>query len=282
MWKKINDFVQAHTILSAFLLTVLFMLPILAAGLSLIIGMGQMKGLPIFTVFQIVLTAACILLMQKLDVFDKKDFGFKNAGKGLLLGWITYVFVIISFVINLTSPPEGGYIAPNPLFLVTVILAPFIGTGLFEETLIRGLVLKILLKKKGDTKKGIITACVISAVLFGVAHLTNLVWVDPISVISQVFYATAGGIFFGAIYLRTKTLMAPILLHGLMNVSSQIFDAFTGPDFISQRDANPTGAAETVVTTLIIVVLYLIPAFVLLRKVKPVEIVVNDNGVLKA
>jgi len=163
-----------------------------------------------------------------------------------------------------------------------VILAPFIGTGLFEETLHRGLVLKILINKMGDTKKGMITACVISAVVFGIAHLSNLVWVAPLPVISQVFYATAVGILFGAIYMRTKTLIAPILIHGLMNVSVGIFDAFTSPDFISQRDSNPTDIVETIVSTLITVILLLIPAFVFLRKVKPENVSENDNGVLQA
>ena len=184
-----------------------------------------------------------------------------------------YIFAIIMFVTNLTSPPEGGYIAPDPLFLITVILAPFIGTGLFEETLCRGLLLKLLLKKNDHTKKGMIAACIISALLFGVAHLSNLLWMAPLSVIPSVFSATAGGIFLGAIYLRTKTLMAPILLHGINNVFSQIFDAFTSPDFISQRDAAvSTNVTEVAVTTLIVVILYLIPAFILLRKVKPAEI----------
>ena len=279
MWPKMNHFVRTHAVLSAFLLTVLFMLPIMAAGLSLMVGMGQMKGLPIFTACQIGLSAACIFLMRKLEVFDKSDFGFKNVGKGLLLGWIVYVFAIIMFAISLSSPPEGGYIAPNPLFLIMVILAPFIGTGLFEETLCRGLVLKTLLQKMGDTKKGMIAACVISAVLFGVAHLANLTWVAPLSVIPQVFFATASGIFLGAIYLRTKTLIAPILLHGINNVFTQILDAFTSPDFISQRDAAASAnVMEVAVTTLIIVTLYLIPAFVLLRKVKPAEIAGEQPG----
>ena len=272
MWQKINNFVQTRTVLSAFLLMVLFMLPILAAGLSFIVALGQMKGLPIFTACQIVLSTLCILLMRKLKVFEKSDFGFKNVGKGLLFGWLVYVLAIITFVSSLTSPPEGGYIAPNPLFLIIVILAPFIGTGLFEETLCRGLVLKMLLKKMGNTKKGMISACAISAAFFGVAHLVNLVWMDPLPVISVVFTATAGGIFFGAIYLRTKTLIAPILLHGITNVAGQVFDAFTSPDFITQRDANPTDVTETVVTTLILVAIFLIAAFVLLRKVRPEEI----------
>lgn len=280
MWQKINNFIQTRTVLSVFLLVVLFMIPITAAGLSLMVGMGgQIEGLSLFTLCQIACTAVCILLMRKMEVFDKSEYGFKNVKKGLLLGWIVYVFAIINFIANLTSPPEDGYIAPNPLFLIMVILAPFIGTGLFEETLCRGLVLKTLLKKYGGTKKGMIFSCVVSAALFGTAHLINLVWMDPLSVIPSVFFATAGGIFFGAIYLRTKSLMALILLHGINNVFGQIFDAFTSPDFIAQRDAVKIGLTETIITTLIILVLYLIPAFILLRKVKPAEIAGESNFV---
>jgi membrane protease YdiL (CAAX protease family) len=277
MWDKINNFVRANTILSAFLLTTLFMLPIMAAGITFITGMEYTVGLPIFTMCQLVLTAIGILLMRKLQVFEKNDFQLRNVGKGLLLGWLILVFAIISFVINLTSPPEGGYITSNPLFLLAVILAPFIGTGLFEETVFRGLVLKTVLKKMGSTKKGMINACVISSVIFGVIHLFNLSWVDnSLSVVSQVFFAFAVGVFLAAIYLRTKTLLAPMLLHGIMNLSSQIFDAFTNPDFIIQRDRTTGDITEIVIQTSILVILLLIVAFILLRKVEPETIEENN------
>jgi membrane protease YdiL (CAAX protease family) len=132
--------------------------------------------------------------------------------------------------------------------------------------------MKTLLKKMGDTKKGMVNTLIISSVFFALVHLGNLIWVDALSVISQVFYAFAIGMFFGAIYLRTKTLITPILLHGLMNVSGQIFDAFTSPDFIGQRDMQSSDIAQTVVQTLIMVIPFLIAALVLLRKVKPEEI----------
>ena len=71
----------------------------------------------------------------------------------------------------------------------------------------------------------------------------------------------------GAVCLRTKTLVAPILLHGLLNLSGGIFDAFTSPEYTI-----PEATLDNVIIiTLIAALPLVIAAFVLLRKVKPVE-----------
>ena len=272
MWQKINIFVRTHTVLSVFLLMVLFSLLTTAAGLPILIGdiVGETIGMPVFIAYQLVLSVIGIFLMKKLQVLDEDDFKFKNIGKGFLLGWVMLLIAAIMFVMNLTSPPEGGFLTPTPLYLITVILYPFIVSALFEEVVFRGLVLKILLKKMGGSKKGIIGAFITSAALFGVVHSVHLFWDTPLSVFSSVVFATGGGFFLGAIYLRTKTLIVPILLHALFNLSSMIFWAFTlnGPSTVTEQTLADFG-----MVFLLGVLPLTIAAFVLLRKVRPEEIV---------
>ena len=278
MWQKINNFVQKHTVLSVFLLLVLLLLLTTAGGLSIIAGdiVEETVGMPIFIVYQLALSIICIFLMRKLHVLNENDFKFINIGNGFLLSWVMLLLAAVQFVSGLSSPPEGGFLKPTPFYLITVILYPFIVSGLFEEVLFRGLVLKILLKKTGGTKNGIIGAFVISATLFGIVHSVNLFWEAPLTVFSSVVFATGGGFFLGAIYLRTKTLIAPILLHGLFNLSSMIWWAFTpnGPTSTSE-----TTLADFLVTFLIAVLPLVIASFVLLRKVDPEGIAENGNGV---
>ena len=271
MWQKINNFVQKHTIISVFLLLVIFLLLTMVTGLLFITGdiVEEAIGMQILIVSQFALSLICIFLMKKLQVLDEDDFKFINIGKGFLLSWVMLLLAAVQFISGLLSPPEGGFLTPTPLYLVTVILYPFIASGLFEEVLFRGLVLKMLLKKTGDTKKGIISAFVISAALFGVAHSVNLLWEHPLAVFSTIVFATGGGFFLGAIYLRTKTLFAPILLHGLFNLSGMIWWAFT-PD--GPTTTSPTTLADFLVTFLIAVLPLAIASYVLLRKVEPKEI----------
>ncbi|MDR2558913.1 MAG: hypothetical protein LBC86_05135 [Oscillospiraceae bacterium] len=135
------------------LLGILFMLAILAVGILIMLDMQPTIGLTLFTTWQIVLTCIVVFLMWKLQVFNIGDFKFKNMGKGFLLGWLFIVLSVILFLLNLMQLPEDSIIKPNPLYLLIVILHPFIGTGLFEEVLVRGLLLKLLLKKMGHTKR---------------------------------------------------------------------------------------------------------------------------------
>ena len=277
MGGKINEFVHSQAVFSACLLSVVYISALTLSGVLFVMGMPQTIGLTLFTVCQLTLSFITILIMRKLHIFDRNDFKFKNMVKGLLLGWLSIAFSIIIFLLKTLQLPEYSLIAPSPLNLLIVVLHPFIGTGLLEEVLVRGLLLKILLKKKGHSKRGIINACVISSAIFGLAHIVNLTHMAVSSVISQIIYATAVGLFYAALYLRTKTLWVPILLHGLFNLSSQVIDAITLlPDAQPRVDIDIVGF---IVNTLLIAVPFLIAGLVLLRKVKPDEITEKKNFV---
>ena len=158
-------------------------------------------------------------------------------------------------------------VSPRPLTLLIVVLHPLIGTAVLEEVLVRGLLLKLLLTKMGGTQKGIVNACLIASLIFGLAHIVNLTHMGVASVIPQIMYATAIGLFFAALYLRTKRLWVPILLHGLFNLATQIFDAITLPSAIqSQSDTNLIGA---IIGACVVAFPFLLAGGILLRKVEP-------------
>ena len=61
-----------------------------------------------------------------------------------------------------------------------------------------------------------------SSIAFGLIHLVNLFsTVGPTLI--QVGYATGLGIFFGAVYLRTRNLWGPVVLHSLIDISGKLF-----------------------------------------------------------
>lgn len=263
MWEKINKFVRSQVVLSAVILCVIFGVPLYA--LFLIPEAYQLHS---YIILVVILSAIIILLMKKLNIFDIADFKFKNIGKGFLLGWLAFLLMIIACISNYSMITEENFIKPNPLTLIVTILAPF-GTGLYEEVLCRGLLLKLLLDKMGKTKKGIVNACVISSVIFGVWHFANIPLAGIMATTSQVLYATAMGLFLAAIYMRTKTLIVPMLLHAFINLSAQIWGAFID---VSMWDlASEMSLVENVIQTVIIVIPFTIAGLVLLRKVKPDE-----------
>jgi CAAX amino terminal protease family. len=115
-----------------------------------------------------------------------------------------------------------------------------------------------------------ILACVISSMIFGFLHIVNIFAGDPVlATLSQIVDATAIGLFFAVVFLRTKKLWIPILLHGLLNLSVQIFDAIVSPDLLFQSSTPQTEVdiIGLIIYTLFITLPMLTAALVLLRKV---------------
>ncbi|MCL2343950.1 MAG: CPBP family intramembrane metalloprotease [Firmicutes bacterium] len=273
MWEKINKFVYSQTVLSVFLLSAVLISAIAVFGFF-IIGMTPAARLAVYGAAQIILSGIVVWLMRKLGVFDADDFRCKGTGKKLLLAWFGVVYIIVSFFISFMQIPTNGFITPNIAYLIVVILQSFVGTALFEELLFRGLVLKLLLRKMGRAKKGIICACVISSVFFGLSHISNIFAGAPVlSTVSQIICAMGVGLFCAAIFVRTGKLWIPILFHGLLDLSAQIFNAIAvvSPDTVSQNTFNPAAAniISFILLTLFTTLPVLIAALILLRKVEP-------------
>ncbi len=82
---------------------------------------------------------------------------------------------------------------------------------LFEELLCRGVIFEAVRAKRGAW-----AACVISSMIFGLMHL------EP----QFVLNAFIVGLLLSYIYLRTKSIFAPIILHSLNNLFAYVFLIF--------------------------------------------------------
>lgn len=86
--------------------------------------------------------------------------------------------------------------------------------GLSEELVFRGLILRALLPG------GMLRAVLISSVLFGIAHLANVVYGAPVAVtLAQAVGTCAFGIGMAAITLRCGALWPVMLIHALSNAA---------------------------------------------------------------
>jgi len=281
MWEKISKVVHSHVIISTISLSAIFMGLLVMLAITF---MNSVAGMPpepsdlaLFTLGQMALSAITIFLMVKLNVFSKDDLKSKKIGRGLILGWVTYVIVIVTVVVNVSSFPANSFAIPNAPSLVITILHPFIGTGLFEEVLFRGLVLNLLLVEFGGSKKGIVKAVIISSVLFGVVHIGNAIaGVGLLATITTIIGATLVGVFYAALYMRTKNLWVVIILHAITNLSRQIFNAIVSRDVFMEPMVMQMQTEPSLLDCLISLagpIVCVIAGIVLLRKVKPDEII---------
>ena len=89
--------------------------------------------------------------------------------------------------------------------------------GFLEEVIFRGLLFEAM------RKESLKTAVIVSSVTFGAGHIVNVLngsGMELVSNLLQIVYATAAGFMFVMIYLRSKSLIVPIVAHGIFNATS--------------------------------------------------------------
>lgn len=104
-----------------------------------------------------------------------------------------------------------------------------VSTGLFEEILLRGFCFYFLLQCWQGRKNALFWAALAQALIFGLAHLSNLQSNPAGEVIPQVIYATLLGIGFAGIAAYTKSVWPTIAIHSFINAMGDL-DTFFAPD----------------------------------------------------
>lgn len=98
----------------------------------------------------------------------------------------------------------------RPLATVTVLLlvSGYLVTGFFEELWWRGVVLRVL------APTGALPAALMGSLLFGAAHLTNVLFRDSVAlVLAQAVGAACFGVGYAALRIRTGTVVPLMVLH---------------------------------------------------------------------
>lgn len=140
----------------------------------------------------ILATIACAPLLPSGIIHDVTR---SSTIRGLALDWPELVFSLYTLIEVLRYGINSGVLGPLGLALA-------VGTA--EEFLFRVLILGWLVTRMRPER-----ALLVSAVIFGLAHLQSPSLVGLLSIAPQ----TSGGVVLGAIYLRTRNPLGPILGH---------------------------------------------------------------------
>lgn len=227
---KMKSYISKHPIVSCLGISIIFVLIILIPLKSIyleIAGLEELTlkaGYLIGFVQRILGFCICVYMIRKLNYTDVLKFGISSGPKVIYLVWPAVILIFFNMPYDLLL--SGKYSADVSLILPLVLR--YTGVGLIEESFFRGLILAILLSAWGINKKGIYRSVIVSSILFGLVHLTNLFNILKgkdvmIETISQVFYVTFLGIFFAAIYLRTKNLWIAVIIHSLFDIADGLY-----------------------------------------------------------
>jgi membrane protease YdiL (CAAX protease family) len=213
----------------------------------------------------------CILLLIMLKYFGIIKMAYFTVPAKWRHIWLIWP-VIALILINALDILTGKVIintSDNALLLTFITNS--ISTGFFEEILVRGSILSLLICKWGNTRKGIYLSVVCSSLIFGLAHLINLVK-NPellLATSTQIFYATFLGVLFASLLLRTRSIWLIIFSHALFNFFGSIREIAVGGGFAANELAQASTTMANMVSAIIITLPLLMYGLIILRKVTP-------------
>lgn len=155
------------------------------------IGLSRMQ--PFFRLVLLALSCYVILALSQVAA----SFVYRLS-EGQPINWS---FIQLVFDPSRALPPAS----PSLLFSIPSI---------FEEVAFRGIVLTVFLSKYSERK-----SIIFSSVGFGLIHLVPLaLGSEPVWVLGNAVWAFTIGLFYGYVFVRTRSLLPPMIVHYLGNV----------------------------------------------------------------
>ena len=260
-----------HPILYCILAEVLFLGSLFLSSLVLTVALmaagADFSGLDEYLlslIQELVGAGAAWLLLRRTGrqrLLGRRGSGFFN---GLLVGMYPLFFIGYTAFGTLAFGRPDTPLLPLPRILTFMLNMILVGVA--EELVFRGIIAQTLLERYGTARAGVWKACLISGVLFGAAHLSNMIGSAPFGVLMQCVFAASLGVMLAAVYFRTGNLWVTVFLHGAMDIASMLIGGLYGTTTLSE---SVSGYDASMLLT---VVVYLLPVAFLLRKKKLPEV----------
>ena len=219
-----------------------------------------------------------LAIIVKARYGKELEFGFRLNNTLTCFRLCTLYFIGSAFfiLINLLTGETPVSTQEGLTFAITTSIA----AGVYEEIFYRAIICNNMMRVWKDRKGGMYAAAVVSALVFGVSHLSNGFLTGFTSgLVSQIIFATAAGTLFGAIYLRTRNLWGLITVHTIWDLSGFLFTDFSELTAeaanISTEVANHTADAfdiTAIAFDIVIMVITLVISAYVLRPSKHAEI----------
>ncbi len=205
-----------------------------------------------------------VWLLVKLGMLREAKFTHPRQWRAVWLVWPFLLFTLL----NLDSLISGSLVidTSRPELIVLFVLLN-LSIGFAEEVMARGVVLNLLLRKWGNGRQGIYLSVLVSALLFGAAHIFNLIsgHLPPLANLTQIGYSIAFGVVFAACFLRNNSIWPVIIMHAAVDFAGGLRHiSVSGGDHVPA--ANNT--VEAALASLIISLPLLLYGLFILRKVE--------------
>lgn len=172
-----------------------------------------------------------ILLKNNLREIGLNSWNFKRSIKYLLIFaasiliiYFLYLIIVQYLIPNLWLELRSAPVLPRQE-LFTKIIFQSIFPGLGEELLFRGFLVALLinrLKPNENRFLDIFSISILSGLFFAIAHIYfDLITMEITHIdITQLLLALFSGTCYSFMFIKTKSLLSPILSHNFANVAS--------------------------------------------------------------
>ena len=174
------------------------------------VGISNIISLPVACI----LSAVLLLFIKKNSLCKKYGLCKPKVQAKEMLYYIPLIILLFANVMH--GVKLNVSVGEAVLYVLTMLCV-----GLLEELIFRGMLFKAM------EKDGPKTAVAVSSITFGIGHIINLFngsGAELIPNLLQVVYAIAAGFMFVMIFLKSKSLIPCIVLHGVFNALSVFAD----------------------------------------------------------
>ncbi len=215
LWRRIVDFPLVTMVLSlAILVLVLVGVSFLAAstvGTAAEAGLDERLVAVINGIVVPLLAFATYkLVLRRLGAHPRDDLPLRPAIPQFVIGAL-FAAVLMSAIVGIAALLGGYQILGwgGSTSLMQILFIAGLQAGFLEELIVRGIIFRYLEETVGSW-----LALLLSAALFGFAHITN----DNATLLSSVAIAIEAGILLGGAYMLTRNLWLAIGIHFGWNV----------------------------------------------------------------
>ncbi len=216
----------------------------------------------IFYVIKIIFLTSMLKVINKREIIKWDKNNFIN---GLKIGTPLLIYCIIFALFSILS--TDSFKLNSPMHIIYWFLVYLVGAGFIEELEARGYIINMFDDyKRLNNKKNIISACMLSAILFGSLHILNVLGSGEIPV-AQMIMATGLGLVLSAIYIRSKSLWAVACIHGIWDISLSIDNIL----FINEITNKTTVNSSSKIIFAVIMIIPLILIFLFMMRKKKID-----------
>jgi membrane protease YdiL (CAAX protease family) len=216
-----KDFAANNPVLFSILITIscLFLMPIafILGGIMSDLPHGQNIGEGIG---KVLVAIVFIIIIRRFQWLKEAFITYSGSWKNWLIILIPGIYAVLSTTYALTGSINISFSDPAEYFWIT---ANHMGGGLVEEVVYRSLIFYCLLFAWKNRTKGTLKSGVVSAVIFGYAHMIWILLGKDFSLgFLQSTGAVCSGIFYAGVVIQTRSIWPVVVIHGLTNALAYI------------------------------------------------------------